>query len=419
MGGNSPAMADRGDWDDAQLLEIVHRAQGPEWTLVDGLVAFVSRKNYVEIARKWEKGDVVKVVDAIDQTLGSTDLSKPQGSVLLQALGSICSATGQLPHAVILSSGLQKCGDIAVASGGFTDTWRGRYKTKNVALKAFRTYPSQDLKEAKKVLWKQVAVWKRLSHENVLQFHGVDMKNFQLALVYDWEDSGNIIQYLGLNPGDSRTRLLRETAEGLHYLHSYGVAHGDLKGANVLISQDGHARLSDYGLMPVQSNHAFMVAATPGAVGISRWLAPELIDPPRKKGYKQPAATKEADIFAFAMLGIEVFTEELPFGDVRHETAILMIVRGQRPEKPSNIECCGFTPEMWKFVQRCWRQNPDKRPDIDVVVSAWRDFYAHERARTSTPATRTIYPEKHRFQAHKPFTASTKKSKKTRFCGLF
>ena len=40
---------------------------------------------------------------------------------------------------------------MAVASGGFTDTWRGRFKTKAVALKAFRTYPSQDLKEAKKV----------------------------------------------------------------------------------------------------------------------------------------------------------------------------------------------------------------------------------------------------------------------------
>ena len=165
MGGNSLVVADRRD--DAQLPEIVHRAQGPEWTL-DGLVAFVSRGNHVEIARKWEKEDVVKLVNATDQvrpvgfreyppdddvgdqTLESTDLGIPQVSVVLRALGSICSVTGQLPHTAILSSGLQKCGDIAVASGGFTDTWRGRYGRKNVALKAFRTYPSQDLKEAKK-----------------------------------------------------------------------------------------------------------------------------------------------------------------------------------------------------------------------------------------------------------------------------
>lgn len=113
-----------------------------------------------------------------------------------------------------------------MASGGFTDTWRGRYKNEPVALKAFRTYPSRDLKEAKKVLrmnslgvvfvasrvpqilWKEVVVWKRLSHEHVLRFHGVDRRNFQLALVYDWAESGNIIQYLDSNPEDSRIRLV-------------------------------------------------------------------------------------------------------------------------------------------------------------------------------------------------------------------
>lgn len=122
-----------------------------------------------------------------------------------------------------------------------------------------------------------------------------------------------------------------------------------------------------------------MVAATPGVVGISRWLAPELIDPPRKKEHHQPAATEPADIFAFAMLGVEVYTGELPFGEVRHETAILMIVRGQRPEKPPDTEGRGLTPEIWKFIQKCWNQNPARRPDINVVVSTWRGFDSQEK----------------------------------------
>ena len=70
---------------------------------------------------------------------------------MLRTLGSFCSATAQLPHTTILSDGLKKCGEIAVASGGFTDTWRGSYRTKNVALKVFRTYPVQVIKEAEKV----------------------------------------------------------------------------------------------------------------------------------------------------------------------------------------------------------------------------------------------------------------------------
>ena len=122
-----------------------------------------------------------------------------------------------------------------------------------------------------------------------------------------------------------------------------------------------------------------MVAATPGVVGISRWLAPELINPPRKKGRLQPVGTKQADIFAFAMLAIEVFTGELPFGDVRHETATLMIALGKRPDKPFEVESRGFTTDMWKFTQRCWCQNPTKRPDIEALVNTWQNFTFQER----------------------------------------
>ena len=122
-----------------------------------------------------------------------------------------------------------------------------------------------------------------------------------------------------------------------------------------------------------------MVAATPGVVGISRWLAPELIDPPRRKGARQPAGTEQADIFAFAMLAIEVFTGELPFGDVRHETAILMIARGQRPDKPHDAETRGLTTGVWRFIQKCWNQNPSKRPNTSAVVTAWQGFDSQEK----------------------------------------
>ena len=126
--------------------------------------------------------------------------------------------------------------------------------------------------------------------------------------------------------------------------------------------------------MPIKSNHAFRIAATPGVADISRWLAPELIKPPQSR---QPVGTKQADIFAFAMLDIEVFTEELPFGNsITHRRAVLLISKGDRPEKPSGIESRGFSTEMWLFIQRCWRQNPTERPSIDAVVAAWRVFDA-------------------------------------------
>ena len=77
-----------------------------------------------------------------------------------------------------------------------------------VALKAFRIYLHPDLQEVKSILWKLVPIWKGLNHENVLPFRGVDTSVFQLALVYDWCDNGNIMQYLESRPNASRSKLV-------------------------------------------------------------------------------------------------------------------------------------------------------------------------------------------------------------------
>ena len=277
-----------------------------------------------------------------------------------------------------------------------------------MALKAFRIYPAQELSEAKKILWKQAPIWKRLRHENVLPFYGIDTSVFQLALVYEWGQNGNITQFLESNPHASRSKLvtpllclvpvcrliclkLLQVAKGLQYLHSFDVVHGDLKGvsalspqtyatlmnfieANVLISKSGSAQVCDYGLSPIISNPIFTVVATQGVAGSSRWLAPEIIDPPTGAGSKPLTASKSADVFAFAMLAVEVFTGRVPFWNMKSGRVLPKIVSGKRPDKPLAAEQLGLTLEMWKFIEKCWNQNPNKRPSIDQVVSAWEGF---------------------------------------------
>ena len=145
---------------------------------------------------------------------------------VINALGKVCSATARLPTSAVLSTGLKKRGDIPEDSGGTTDIWRGEYGDTHVAIKAFRIHPSRKRKEAKEVrigqhrrsarkpslqiLWKRVPIWRRLRHENILPFHGVDMTLFQLALVYGWERHGNINQYTESHPGASRPSLVRK-----------------------------------------------------------------------------------------------------------------------------------------------------------------------------------------------------------------
>ena len=142
----------------------------------------------------------------------------------------------------------------------------------------------------------------------------------------------------------------------------------------MLISKAGKAQVCDYGLSPIVSNPTFTIAATPGVAGSSRWLAPEIIDPPTKASSSPITASKPADVFAFAMLAVEVFSGKVPFGNMRNESVVIQIASGKRPPKPQAAEQLGLSPEMWKFIEKCWSANPNKRPTIDEVVSTWEGF---------------------------------------------
>ena len=108
-------------------------------------------------------------------------------------------------------------------------------------------------------------------------------------------------------------------------------------------------------------------------------MAPEIISPSRKRNVMPVLESKPADVFAFAMLAVEVFTGEIPFAGKENEEVVLEILSGGRPEMPRNGREVGLTVEMWKFLETCWKQNPKKRPTMNVVVREWERFVESDR----------------------------------------
>ena len=113
-------------------------------------------------------------------------------------------------------------------------------------------------------------------------------------------------------------RQLSDVASGLLYLHSRDVIHGDLKGvrdysrsrfiavlilrqSSVVVDADGYPRIADFRFATVGSDVDFE-QTTPGEdAGSRKWPAPEILE--------DRVARKEADIFSFAMVMIEVYHE--------------------------------------------------------------------------------------------------------------
>jgi serine/threonine protein kinase len=132
--------------------------------------------------------------------------------------------------------------------------------------------------------------------------------------------------------------------------------------------------LTEYGLAVINSDPRFAVAAAPGVIGTSRWLAPEIIDPSDNGDGISAMESKPADVFAFAMLAVEVFTGSVPFEGQTSAMAASRVLRGERPEMPGNAQDVGLTGEMWKLLESCWQQDPEKRPTMDEVVRRWQKF---------------------------------------------
>ena len=84
--------------------------------------------------------------------------------------------------------------------------------------------------------------------------------------------------------------------------------------------------------------------------------------------------SKSADVFAFAMLAVEVFSGKIPFGNTKNELAVIKIASGKRPTKPQAAKKLGLGVEMWKFIEKCWSEDPNERPIIDEVVRIWEGF---------------------------------------------
>ncbi|KAF9791050.1 kinase-like domain-containing protein, partial [Thelephora terrestris] len=272
-----------------------------------------------------------------------------------------CGRHALLPKNLRISIDYDKTSD-ALYNGGYADVWKGRYLGRDVAVKVLRSYSTSDLQKVIGGFCKEVVTWRTLHHPNVLGLIGVTMTETKFAMISDWMANRNIRDFVKENPGANRFELVN-VANGLIYLHSQGMIHGDLKGANVLIDDTRHDRLADFGLLKIISdpaNPSSSSSCTPG--GSTRWMSPELIDP-RWFKLKKSRPTESSDCYALGMVIYETVTEKVPFHQEASCTIALRIMAGEHPLRGER-----FTDSLWEMLEKCWIFQPNNRPRIEEVL---------------------------------------------------
>jgi len=251
-----------------------------------------------------------------------------------------------------------------VARGGFYAVYRGRHEVEgDVAMRLPLESMTQAAPELQRRFWLEVQIWFDLRHRNISRLLGVYRDDQGDYMVSPWMENGNVADCLSRDHPFDLLKVLSGIADALAYLHGKGYVHGDLKLENVLLSNDGEAILTDFGLTRQLKTLATSSSTTMSNAGNFRWFAPEIAQGAPK--------SSRGDVYAFGMMIAEVLTRRPPFWRIVFQGAlILAIVTGQRPSERDIIRgiapaCC---TELWKLAKDCWSQDEDQRPSMIEVV---------------------------------------------------
>lgn len=200
----------------------------------------------------------------------------------------------------------------------------------------------------------EVDLVKRLSHPNIIKYEGMvrDSPRNTLSMVLEYAQNGSLEQMLE-EFGKLNEKLVAsyviQVLEGLNYLHHNGIMHCNLKAANILMTQSGEVKLSDFGIS-LYLRAIEHVDKPEGVSCMPNWVAPEVIE-------LRPLSTK-SDIWSLGCTTIELLTGTPPYGDVVNALNVMFrIVENDGPPIPE-----GLSDLLVAFLKDCFHKTPAQRP---------------------------------------------------------
>lgn len=200
--------------------------------------------------------------------------------------------------------------------------------------------------------------------------HAARVNHDGIANVFDYgEDSGSAFLVMELVPGDSLAKILErdkslavdrvldivaQTARALFAAHEEGMVHRDVKPGNLLITPDGHVKITDFGIARVADQVS--LTATGQVMGTVQYLAPE-----QATGKPASSAT---DIYSLGIVAYEALAGKRPFtGDSQMAIAMAQI-NETPPALPSNID-----QRVQNLIMSCLAKKPNQRPESALALA--------------------------------------------------
>nr|XP_040028612.1 misshapen-like kinase 1 isoform X6 [Gasterosteus aculeatus aculeatus] len=254
-----------------------------------------------------------------------------------------------------------------VGNGTYGQVYKGRHvKTGQLAAIKVMEVTEEEEEEIKL----EINMLKSYSHHrNIATYYGAFIKkgpagqDHQLWLVMEYCGAGSVTDLVKKTKGnclkeDWIAYICREVLRGLSHLHAHHVIHRDIKGQNVLLTENAEVKLVDFG---VSAQLDKTIGRRNTFIGTPYWMAPEVI-----ACDENPEATYDyrSDLWSLGITALEMAEGAPPLCDMHPMRALFLIPRNPPPKLKSKK----WTKRFLSFAEGCLVKNHLHRPTTDALL---------------------------------------------------
>ncbi|XP_052452107.1 TRAF2 and NCK interacting kinase b isoform X3 [Carassius gibelio] len=254
-----------------------------------------------------------------------------------------------------------------VGNGTYGQVYKGRHvKTGQLAAIKVMDVTGDEEEEIKA----EINMLKKYSHHrNIATYYGAFIKknppgmDDQLWLVMEFCGAGSVTDLIKNTKGNTLKEewtayICREILRGLTHLHQHKVIHRDIKGQNVLLTENAEVKLVDFG---VSAQLDRTVGRRNTFIGTPYWMAPEVI-----ACDENPDATYDfkSDLWSLGITAIEMAEGAPPLCDMHPMRALFLIPRNPAPRLKSKK----WSKKFQSFIESCLVKNHNQRPSTEQLM---------------------------------------------------
>ncbi|XP_053700705.1 TRAF2 and NCK interacting kinase a isoform X5 [Synchiropus splendidus] len=254
-----------------------------------------------------------------------------------------------------------------VGNGTYGQVYKGRHvKTGQLAAIKVMDVTGDEEEEIKA----EINMLKKYSHHrNIATYYGAFIKknppgiDDQLWLVMEFCGAGSVTDLIKNTKGNSLKEewtayICREILRGLTHLHQHKVIHRDIKGQNVLLTENAEVKLVDFG---VSAQLDRTVGRRNTFIGTPYWMAPEVI-----ACDENPDATYDfkSDLWSLGITAIEMAEGAPPLCDMHPMRALFLIPRNPAPRLKSKK----WSKKFQSFIDSCLIKSHSQRPSTEQLL---------------------------------------------------